>query len=65
MHARAYAMMGYRAAAIRMLAKPAGSEETEIQAMLAGNLPEVRLRAAQERHPVKRHGTGLLLCRRL
>ena len=54
LHARAYAMMGYRAAAIQILGNPADGEEEEIQAMLAGNLPEVRRRIGQEHHPVKR-----------
>lgn len=54
LRARAYTVLGYRAAAILALGTPASIEEKEIAAMLNGNLPEVRALASREANPLKR-----------
>jgi len=54
LRARAYLLMGYRAAAKSALGTPTSTEELEIQAVLDGNLPEVRAEAAKESNPMKR-----------
>jgi hypothetical protein len=53
LRARALMLMGYRQAALRLLATPAGEEEQEIRAALNGNLLDVRQLAAKERNPLK------------
>jgi tetratricopeptide (TPR) repeat protein len=54
LRARAYMMMGYRAAAIQSLGAAVTGEEEEVRAVLDGNLPEVRTQAAKERNALKR-----------
>jgi hypothetical protein len=54
LRARAYMMMGYRAAALEALGVPASAEERAVRAALNGNLPEVRAEAAHEGNPLKR-----------
>jgi hypothetical protein len=54
LHARAYMMMGYRAAALKVLGTAASGEEQEIRAALDGNLPEVRAQASKEANQLKR-----------
>lgn len=54
LRARAMMLMGYRQAALKVLATPASEEEEEIRATLNGNLPDVRQLAAKERNPLKR-----------
>ena len=54
LRARAYMMMGYRAAALEALGTPVSAEENGIQAALNGNLPGVRAEAAREGNPLKR-----------
>jgi tetratricopeptide (TPR) repeat protein len=53
LRARALMLMGYRQAALRLLATPTGQEEEEVLAALNGNLPDVRKLAATERNPLK------------
>lgn len=54
LRARAYMMMGYRAAAIQSLGAAVSGEEDEVRAVLDGNLPEVRTQAAKEHNALKR-----------
>lgn len=54
LRARAYMMLGYRVAALRVIATPGTLEEQELQAVLNGNLPTVRLLGAKETNPLKR-----------
>src|SRR6202011_2833181 len=54
LRARAYMVMGFRPAAIKVLGTPRTDEEKELLAVLNGNLPEVRASASREKNHFKR-----------
>jgi len=54
LRARAYMMLGYRVAALRVLATPNTLEEQELLAVLNGNLPSARALGPKETNPLKR-----------
>lgn len=53
LRARAMMLLGYRQAALKLLATPTSEEEEEIRAALNGNLADVRQLAAKEHNPLK------------
>jgi hypothetical protein len=53
LRARGMMLMGYRGAALKLLATPTSEEEEEVRAALDGNLTDVRRLAAKERNALK------------